>query len=166
MSGVVTAPLARTPRTQHRDFIRVGRSRIQGKGVFAKRRIPKGTRITEYVGARIPMVNLLVEIAAGKPAHVYAFRLNESTVIDGARGGNDARFINHSCDSNCEAYVFDERMYIYAMRDIVRGEELTFDYQLGSAIGTRPRKADREAYACRCGSPKCRGTMLGVRKSK
>ncbi len=146
------ALLPPVPIPQNRDFIRVGRSGIQGKGVFAKR--------------RIPMVDLLMEIADGKPAHVYAFRLDDSTVIDGARGGNDSRFINHSCESNCEAYVFDDHLYIYAVRDVVRGEELTFDYQLGSALGTHPKKDNRQAYACLYGSPKCRGTMLGARRLK
>lgn len=146
----------------NRDFIRVGQSRIEGKGVFAKRRIPRGTRIIEYTGERVPIADLLVEMAQGKPANAYAFRLDDSTVIDGARNGNDARFINHGCEPNCEAYVFDERLYIYAIRDIVRGEELTFDYQLGSAIKCSKRKANAETYACRCGSPNCRKTMLAL----
>ena len=152
-------------KQQNRDFIRVGKSRIAGKGVFAKRKIPKGTRIIEYLGERVPLTNLLTEIADGKTAPVYTFRLTDSTVIDGARNGNEARFINHSCEPNCEAYSFDERMYIYAMRDIVRGEELTFDYQLGSAMKTRRTKQHLEAYACRCGSPDCRGTMLSLKRN-
>lgn len=147
----------------NRDFVRVGQSLIDGTGVFAKRIIPKGTRIIEYAGERVPLANLLVEMAEGKPASVYTFRLTEGTVIDGARNGNDARFINHSCEPNCEAYAFDERMYIYAMREIVRGEELSFDYQLTSAIkGTNKKANTEEAYACRCGSPNCRGTMLSL----
>jgi len=152
-------------KQQNRDFVRVGRSRIEGKGVFAKRNIPKGTRIIEYMGERVPLTKLLVEIAEGKPASVYTFRLTDSTVIDGARNGNEARFINHSCEPNCEAYVFDERLYIYAMRDIVRGEELTFDYQLDSALKTRRKKQNLKAYACRCGSPNCRGTMLSIKRN-
>ena len=143
-----------------RDFIRVGRSRIQGKGVYAKRRIPRGTRIIEYTGERVRLARLLVEAADDTGAAVYTFRLNESTVIDGTRGGNEARLINHSCDPNCEVYVFDERVYVYAMRDVIRGEELTFDYQLGRALEGTPHRGASAAYRCRCGSPKCRGTML------
>lgn len=148
----------------NRDFVRVGRSRIIGKGVFAKRKIPRGTRIIEYTGERVPLENLLVEVVAGRISPVYTFRLNETTVIDGARNGNESRFINHSCEPNCEAYSFDDRMYIYAMRDIVRGEELTFDYKLSSAVKGSRKKADTAAYACCCGSENCRGTMLAVKK--
>jgi SET domain-containing protein len=86
-----------TTRVPDRDFIRVGRSRIEGKGVFAKRKIPRGSRIIEYIGTRVPVAKLFAAVPGdGKPAAVYAFRLNDTTVIDGARGGNDSRFINHS----------------------------------------------------------------------
>ena len=154
-------------KPQNRDFIRVGRSRIEGTGVFAKRKIPRGTRIVEYVGARVPVSKCLVEISEGKPASIYAFRLNDSILIDGAVGGNESRFIIHSCEPNCEAYVFDDKAYIYAMRDITRGEELTFDYQLQRTITSRVSKKDKEQYPCHCGSPHCRGSMIApVRKKK
>jgi SET domain-containing protein len=146
-----------------RDFIRVGKSRIQGRGVSAKRKIPKGTRIIEYVGERVPVSQFMVEVLGGKPASIYAFRLNESFVIDGARDGNDARFINHSCEPNCEVYVFDDRAYVYAMRDIKRGEELTFDYQLQSSTRRAISKTDSEKYRCNCGSEHCRGTMIAAK---
>lgn len=151
---------------QNRDFIRVGRSRIQGKGVFAKRKIPRGTRIVEYLGERVPISTLLVEMDAGKRTHTYIFALSHTMTIDGSVGGSDARFINHSCEPNCEAYVFDDRVYIYAMRDITRGEELTFDYQLGPAIRRSGRRSKEvlDAYACQCGSPKCRGTMIASKR--
>jgi SET domain-containing protein len=148
----------------NRDFIRVGRSRISGTGVFAKRKIPQGTRIIEYLGKRIPISKYLVEIHNGKPVSMYSFRVTEGTVIDGSRGGNEARFFNHSCEPNCEAYVFDDRAYLYAMRDIVRGEELTFDYKLQSAIEHKVTKADKEIYKCICGSKNCRGTMIASRR--
>jgi len=143
-----------------RDFIRVGRSRIAGKGVFAKRRIPQGSRIVEYKGKRLSIGTLLAELAAGKPSNVYGFRISPDTVIDGARNGNDARFINHSCDPNCEVYIFSNRVYIYAMRDILRHEELTFDYQLGPAASVPGTKPDVSALVCLCGSKNCRGTMV------
>jgi SET domain-containing protein len=148
-----------------RDFIRAGRSRIEGRGVFAKRKIPRGARIIEYKGKRRPVADLFVERAEGKPAHVYAFHLHEGTVIDPTIGGNEACFINHSCEPNCEAYTFDDRAYIYATRDIVRGEELTFDYQLRRASGAARKKSDESDYLCRCGSKNCRGTMLARKRS-
>lgn len=157
---------AAQPKPQNRDLLRVGRSRIQGKGVFAKRKIPRGTRIVEYLGERISTGQLLIDMANGERTHTYVFAVSPMTVIDGARGGSDARFINHSCEPNCEAYVFDDRVYIYAMRDITRGEELTFDYQLGPAIARKGRrsKSELEAYRCNCGSPKCRGTMIARKR--
>lgn len=143
-----------------RDFVAVRRSRIQGTGVFAKRKIPKGTRIIEYLGERVPVVRFLVQSSGSEPASVYAFRVNDSFIIDGAVNGNESRFINHSCEPNCEAYVFDDRPYIYAIRDITRGEELTFDYQLHSTIRSRVSKRDKEQYRCLCGSENCRGSMI------
>src|SRR5690606_42149415 len=79
--------------------------------------------------------------------------------IDGGRYGNDARWINHSCDPNCEAVEEDGRIFIETIRDIEPGEELTYDY---SYILDEPHTAAVKArYPCYCGSPKCRGTILG-----
>lgn len=148
--------------SQNRDFIRVGRSRIEGTGVFAKRKIPKGTRIVEYIGERVPIGQVYRAVADGP--RVYGFALDETTAIDGTRNGNEARFVNHSCAPNCEAYVFDGRAYIYAMRDIVRGEELTFDYKLGPADRAPGLEYDEADYRCRCGAITCRGTLLATSK--
>ena len=128
--------------------------------------IARGTRIIEYTGERIPLARLLADAGAAAGAPVYTFRLNESTVVDGTRGGNEARLINHSCDPNCEVYVFEERLYVYAMRDIARGEELTFDYHLSRALKGATKRGASAAYPCRCGSPKCRGTMLSRNNRK
>ena len=159
-------PASAVFKPQNRDFIRVGRSRIEGRGVFAKRKIPKGTRIMEYLGRRIPVGTLLAERTDGEPIRTYSFGVNKTTMIDATVGGNDARFINHSCEPNCEAYVFDDRVYIYAMRDIVRNEELTFDYKLGPAIKGAGKKYDKTRFACHCGTPNCRGTMLAVKRNR
>lgn len=140
-----------TCTTIDRDFIRIGPSRISGTGAFAKRRIHRGARIIEYTGERVPM---------GQVDSVYGLVLDLETVIDGARGGNEARFVNHSCAPNCETYVFDGRAYLYAMRDIARGEELTFDYRLGPPPGAPQPDQDAAAYRCQCGAATCRGTLL------
>lgn len=143
-----------------RDFIRVGPSSIEGKGVFAKRTIPRGTRIIEYTGARRTIESLVANVASGEKPSVYLIHLHEGMVIDGAVDGNDARFINHGCDPNCEVYLFDDRLYVYAMRDIDPDEELTFDYALNAPPGLAVNTGGAKDYACRCGSPNCRGTML------
>lgn len=147
-------------KARDRGLIRIGRSGIEGRGVFAKRKIPKGTRIIEYRGKRRALAELLASRTEAGPAPVLVIRLDEETVIDPTIRGNDARFINHSCEPNCEVYVFDRRLYIYAMNDIRRGEELTFDYQLRSAAGTVGEEPVIGDYPCRCGSRNCRGTML------
>ena len=143
-----------------RDFIRVAPSRISGQGVFAKRSIPRGTRIIEYTGERRTLESLVMDAAAGMETGVYLAHVHPGLSIDGSRNGNDARFINHSCSPNCELYVFDDRLYIYAMRDIAEGEELTFDYQLTQAPGLEAIDLPEKDVKCLCGSRNCRGTML------
>ena len=147
-----------------RDLIRVGRSTIEGRGVFAKRKIAKGARIIEYKGKRRPTPDFVPEGENGEVAPVYVFALREGVVIDPEIGGNDARFVNHSCEPNCEVLTFEDRAYVYASREIARGEELTFDYQLGKASGAASSNADAKKYACHCGSKKCRGTMLARKR--
>ena len=75
-------------------------------------------------------------------------------------GGNDARWINHSCDPNCEAVEEDDRIFIDALRDIQAGEELFYDYAL--EIDEPITEESKKRFACYCHSPYCRGTMLDV----
>lgn len=92
---------------------------------------------------------------------VYVMNLNETTAIDGERGGNDARFINHSCAPNCEVLYFDGNPYIYAMGKISEGEELNFDYKLGFYEDVKLSiEEKKERFPCNCGSQDCRGTLL------
>jgi hypothetical protein len=86
------------------------------------------------------------------------FIVDSKTVIDAGVDGNDARFFNQSCDPNCESTVEKKRVFIDAMRDIASGEELTYDYQIYRDWDD-PENID-QVFACRCGSPKCRGTLL------
>jgi len=153
---------------QNRDFIRVGKSRIQGTGVFAKRKIPRGTRIIEYKGKRVKKENLRDEYHKGLTSMVYVLSLDETYAIDGEREGNDARFINHSCQPNCEIYIFDDIAYVYAAVEIKRGTELTFDYKLQSASGNQlTDKQNKELFPCYCGSENCRGTLIAkVKRQK
>ncbi len=133
---------------------------IHGKGVFATETIRKGARIIEYRGVRSSMEEACERPHSdpANPHHTFLFELSDGTVIDAGLKGNAARWINHSCDPNCEAIEDDGRMFIHAVRTIRTGEELTFDYQLvwEGRISMRTRKA----HACGCGTEKCRGTML------
>ena len=79
-------------------------------------------------------------------------------MIDAGVDGNDARFINHSCDPNCETVIEGGRVFIEALRTIQPGEELGYEYGLTWESTDDPDEL--ASYACRCGAAKCRGTML------
>ena len=144
-----------------RDFTLVRTSPVHGSGVFAKRMIPKGTRIFEYAGKRVQKANLAQDLVDGLTSLVYVMNLNETYAVDGERGGNDARFINHSCDPNCEVLYFNDTPYIYAMQEIPEGDELSFDYKYGIEGDVEAsQEQKREWFPCNCGAKNCRGTLL------
>ncbi|HET7845657.1 MAG TPA: SET domain-containing protein-lysine N-methyltransferase [Xanthomonadales bacterium] len=153
--------MRRSPRS-----LAVRQSPIHGRGVFANRAFRAGERIIEYRGARIPRSEA---VERETPGHTFLFTVNEHWVIDGAERGNSARWINHGCEPNCAASVHvdidgDERrdrVFIEALRSIRRGEELTFDYRIELPVAHTA--ARRREWACRCGAPGCRGTMLAPR---
>jgi len=140
--------------------IEVRASPLHGLGVFASRRIPKGTRIIEYLGERVSHAEAdrRYEDKDSSDAHTFLFIVDERTVIDAGVGGNEARFINHACDPNCESVIENRRVFIEAVRAIEPGAELTYDYQIQREPDDPP---DVDAiFACRCGSKRCRGSML------
>jgi SET domain-containing protein len=139
-------------------------SPIQGKGAFATRRIRKGARIIEYTGERITQdeADKRYDDEAMARHHTFLFTLDEKTVIDAAVEGNEARFINHSCDPNCQALIEDDRIFIYALKDISPGEELCYDYAYERVEGMD--EESEELYVCRCGAKDCRGTILAPPK--
>ena len=139
---------------------KVARSPIAGRGVFATRRIPKGTRIIEYRGERITgeEADERYDDDAMDVHHTFLFIVDDETIVDAAVGGNEARFINHSCDPNCEAAVEDGRIWVTAIKDIAPGTELAYDYAYERAGPFR--KSYWELYACRCGAKRCRGIIL------
>ena len=140
----------------------VRRSHIHGRGVFAVRRIRKGTRIVEYQGERISNreADRRYDDTKMKRHHTFLFTLDKKTVVDGAisTGGGDASYINHSCDPNCEAIISDRRIYIHAKRTIEPGEELAYDYQY-ERTGENDDELEK-FYVCRCGAPNCRGSIM------
>jgi SET domain-containing protein len=146
-----------------RDFILVSSSPIHGTGIFAKRPIPRGTRVITYQGEKVLKTQLMAEVERGERVLTYVLNLDAAFAIDGARQGNDARFVNHSCQPNCEVYVFEGVPYIYAMEDLPEGIELTFDYRLQSTTTQGiSKRLSRELFPCRCGSPACRGTLVAL----
>jgi hypothetical protein len=145
---------------QKNPYYVVRNSRIHGRGVFAAANILKGTRITEYVGDRISHAEAdrRPEDKAHDDNHTFLFTVNSRVVIDGGVKGNDARWINHSCDPNCESVVDKARVFLEAVRDIPKGQEICFDYMIERDPNDPPEMD--QIFGCRCGSPKCRGTML------
>jgi SET domain-containing protein len=137
--------------------IEVRESGVHGHGVYAMESIPKSTRIIEYTGQRVSW--------EGAPndendPHTFNFGLDNGEVINPQIGGNDARWINHSCDPNCEAIEEDDRIFIDALRDIQAGEELFYDYAL--EIDEPITEESKKKFACHCHSPNCSGTMLDI----
>ena len=143
----------------------VKNSRIHGRGVYAGRRIRKGERVIEYKGERITWreADRRPPSDPDDPHHTFFFSLDDGKhVIDAGVGGNAARWINHSCDPNCETTEEDGHVYIEALRDIRAGEELFYDYSL--IIDARITPTLKKQYRCLCGAKGCRGTMLALRK--
>jgi SET domain-containing protein len=158
---------ARYPwKEEPNPFFELRTSEIQGTGAFATRTIRKGTRIIEYLGQRISWRTADKRYDDEKMSrhHTFLFTVDDKTVIDAAVRGNEARFINHSCDPNCEAINDRKRIFIEAIKTIPAGTELVYDYQYER---TDDHTADDEKfYRCRCGSPKCRGTILAPEATK
>ena len=146
----------------------IRRSYIHGRGVFAARRIRKGTRIVEYRGERISNseADRRYDDTRMKRHHTFLLTLDKKTVIDGAisAGGGDASYISHSCDPNCEAIITGKKIYIHARRTIEPGEELAYDYQY-ERTGENDEELEK-FYLCRCGAPNCRGSIMKPEKKK
>ena len=153
--------MAKANRRRRRFSVR--NSRIHGRGVFALTRIAKGSRVIEYKGELITddeADRRYADVHENSP-HTMLFSVDDAMVIDATRRGNSARWINHSCEPNCEIEEEAHRVFIDAQRDINPGEELTYDYNL--QIGEPHTRAAKRAHACFCGARRCRGTMLGER---
>jgi SET domain-containing protein len=139
----------------------VRRSRVQGRGIFAARDIMEGERIIEYTGERITPAQADARCSDDEGMrrhHTFLFSVSSRVVIDGGVGGNESRFINHSCDPNCDVVIARGRIYIHALRDIPEGEELFYDYwyETDDSYGWDDL---RRIYPCRCRSANCRGTL-------
>lgn len=134
-------------------------SPVHGTGVFAAVDLPAGELLLDYAGEIISWEQATADHeAAGVAGHTFYFDLGDGTVIDGGTNGNEARFINHGCEPNCETESDGSRVTITTLRPIAAGEELLIDYSL--IIDEPSDPAERALYACACGAEGCRGTML------
>ena len=154
---------SKPPRSDARR-IQVRRSGVHGKGVFALQDIAEGETLIEYKGEVVSWEEAQDRHPhdPSDPNHTFYFHVNEDRVIDGGVRGNAARWINHSCDGNCEADERDGRIFIVALRNISAGEELSYDY--GLIIEERYTPKLKAEYPCWCGSTNCRGTLLAPKR--
>ena len=148
-----------TPASDSRR-IQTRRSGVHGKGVFALTDIAEGETLIEYIGEVITWKEALRRHPHDPkdPNHTFYFHMDEDHVIDAKHGGNSSRWINHSCQPNCEADEEGGRVFIKALRNIKAGEELFYDY--GLIIDAKYTKKLKAEYPCWCGAADCRGTLL------
>lgn len=147
--------------------LQVRRSGVHGKGVFALVPLEPGERLLEYTGQRISWEEAQRRHPhdPSQPDHTFYFQIEGGDVIDVLYGGNASRWINHSCEPNCEAEeVEGGRVFIHALQPIAAGEELVYDY--GLQLAERHTPAMKKRYACWCGAPTCRGTMLAPKRGR
>ena len=148
------------------SLLKVKSSGIQGRGVFAARRIRRGRRIIEYTGEIIDNQEEVrrYDDEAMSRHHTYLFKIDENATIDAGSRGSIARFINHSCDPNCEAVWEERRIFIEAVKNIQPGVELTYDYAYEHDGPLTPSL--RQFYFCGCGAGNCRGTIIKPRRRR
>jgi SET domain-containing protein len=132
-------------------------SPVHGRGVFALQPIAAGERLIEYAG-EVTSWRRAAARQRSENGHTFVFGLSDGRVIDGSRGGNSARFINHACAPNCEAIETGDRVFIHALIAIESGDELFIDY--GLAVDGDITDEIRAHYACHCGAAICRQSML------
>jgi uncharacterized protein len=152
-------------RSKKHDLLyEIRKSRIQGRGVFARRRLRPGQKIIEYTGDIIPNdeADRRYDEEKMERHHTFLFTLDDDRCIDGNVRTNDARLINHSCDPNCEAIIEGEHIWIYALKNIQPGVELAYDYKYERTGGKELEKF----YVCHCGSDKCRGSIMSPPKRR
>lgn len=144
--------------------IQVRNSGVHGRGVYTLTEIAAGEVLIEYTGELISWDLAMQRHPHDleQPNHTFYFHIEDGRVIDALVGGNSSRWINHGCDPNCEADEVDSRVYIKALRDLLPGEELFYDY--GLTIDERYTAKLKKEFACHCGSEVCRGTMLAPKR--
>lgn len=130
-------------------------SPIHGLGGFAKGEIPAETPVLEYRGE---LVSKAESLRRCQENNTFLFYYDEAQDLDGNVPWNPARFLNHSCDPNCEARKLGEKIWIVTVRTIRAGEELTFDYGYDLE--------DYQDYPCRCGAASCRGFIVDASLAK
>ena len=132
---------------------KVKKSNIDNKGLYAAKNIKAGSKIIYYKGKIITKKETDKNPKYDNDKAIYLFNLNNRYDLDGDFKYNTARLINHSCDPNCEVSGTGLKIWVYAIRDIKKGEELTYDYGFGFDEGYKD-------FPCRCRSKNCVGYIV------
>jgi hypothetical protein len=165
------AATRRSAAARHDLPFEVRRSRIHGRGVYATRAIPVGTRVVEYEGERISNeeADARYDHKGADDGHTFLFVIDNRTCIDAGVGGNEARYINHSCDPNCETIIEDGRVYIDAIRTSGLARSSATTINSPGKVPTSPPSsrytpaaAAPRSAAARCSIP-CRSTASASR---
>ena len=168
-----SAPLSQVPAKAEKTAkagdarrIQVRRSGVHGKGVYALKNLAEGETLIEYGGEVISWKEALRRHPHDPlhPNHTFYFHIDDKHVIDGKQGGNSSRWINHSCQPNCEADEDGGRVFIKALHNIAAGQELFYDY--GLIIDAKYTPELLAEYPCWCGAKSCRGTLLAPKKKR
>ncbi len=135
------------------NLYKIKKSNIDKRGLYASRNIKIGTRIIEYVGKLVSKKETQQNPKFDNSKDIYLFNINEKWDLDGAWSFNTARLINHSCKPNCEVVGRGLKLWISSLREIYKGEELTYDYGFGY-------DEDYKQFPCNCGSSNCCGYII------
>ena len=136
-----------------KKLYKIKKSNIDNRGLYAATNIKKNTKIIEYKGKIITVKETETNPKFDNDKAIYLFNINKKYDLDGDFKYNTARLINHSCDPNCEVYGTGLKVWVYAIRDIKKGEELTYDYGFGYDEYYKD-------FPCRCGSKNCVGYIV------
>lgn len=133
-------------------IVKVKRSKIEGRGLFAAESITKGDEIIQYTGEKITKKEGSrrsdLQEEQGRP--MVIFELNKRFDLDASVGGSGAEYANHSCDPNAESINIDGEIWLVATKNIKSGDEIVYDYNFA---------ANAERTPCNCGAKKCRGKI-------
>ncbi len=132
---------------------KIKKSKIDKNGLYAIKDIKKGTKIIEYKGKIISIRHSEINPKFDNKRAIYLFNINKKYDLDGDFKFNTARLINHSCDPNCEVFGTGMKIWVYAMKDIKKGEELSYDYGFSY-------DKDFKDFPCKCRSKKCAGYIV------
>ena len=132
---------------------KIKKSNIDNRGLYANRDIKDGTKIIEYKGKIVTKKKVEEDTKFDNDKAIYLFNLNKKYDLDGDFKFNIARLINHSCNPNCEVAGTGLKVWVYAIRDIKKGEELSYDYGFGYDEYYKD-------FPCRCGSKNCVGYIV------